>query len=163
MTTVVYKKGVLAVDSLVSDVGGMLYPKPYSKLFIANGMAATMIGDLVHAKVLIDYILYECKTFQPGELLNLNGGFWPDKLTSTKSVTPDFNVVILTKKALFTIYGDGLLIESVKDDPYAIGSGAGYAMGALLAGASAVRAIEIAKILDPHTGYQVQHIKRSQL
>lgn len=43
--------------------------------------------------------------------------------------------------------------------PMAVGSGAKFAMGALIAGKNAVKAVEVASILDPFTGMGVEKIR----
>ena len=62
----------------------------------------------------------------------------------------DFSVLVLTREGLFE-YDRWCVAEKVLNKVYAIGSGAKAAMGAMLAGTNARRAVEIACEIDPYS------------
>ena len=141
----------------------MNYPVPYKKLFVKNGIAATMCGGIIIAKAIIDYVLYELKDFNVDPLVNMKNGIWSDHIKTLTQGDSDYEIVIMTKTKLYTIFGIGLLIENIVDKEYATGTGVAYARGAMSAGASAVTAVKIASEFDPSTGLKIESINRSQL
>ena len=67
----------------------------------------------------------------------------------------DFEALVVTPEGLFFVDGDCSLNE-VKDPWYAIGSGSAAALGALHAGATLERAVEIACVVDNGSGLPLQ-------
>lgn len=68
------------------------------------------------------------------------------------------NALVLTPEGRLIFYGDcGFGNESPA--PQAIGSGSPYAMGALLAGATAAEAVRIACKLDPASGGKITQLR----
>ncbi|KKC27327.1 hypothetical protein [Sphingomonas sp. SRS2] len=62
----------------------------------------------------------------------------------------NFAAIILENGAVFVVEGDGYF--SAVEAPFAIGSGASFAMGAMAAGADAETAVKIASRFDTITG-----------
>lgn len=56
------------------------------------------------------------------------------------------------------VYESTLIPARIKNDFYAIGTGAGYAIGAMHLGKSPKEAIEIAALYDPLTGGPIDHL-----
>jgi len=61
-------------------------------------------------------------------------------------------LVIMHKGVLGICFGGVPVIHIVEDTPYAVGSGEDVAMGAMLAGATAVRAVELACEMNIYCG-----------
>lgn len=60
--------------------------------------------------------------------------------------------IVAFKKHLYSVGGDGSIVEMGDGEPVGIGSGSAYALGALYAGASPSEAIEIAVVNDVFSG-----------
>jgi hypothetical protein len=63
-----------------------------------------------------------------------------------------FSILLAVKGEVFEIDED-YSVSRREDGIYAIGSGADFALGALMAGATSIRAMEIASSLDVNTSY----------
>ena len=89
----------------------------------------------------------------------LRNGADPDQFPS--DIDRNFSAWVVEENGDVFRYVDGPARETV-DCVDADGSGGKFAMGAMLAGASAIRAVEIAARLDPYTGGDVKYywIKR---
>lgn len=144
MTTIAYRDGVIAADSCVSlqtEAGGArkfrcekLYRKqvkgPRGKSeWIVIGLA----GESAPGLVFLDWY-----------------GTDKEKPTDLIEGSADFTALILTKRGLFE--ADAYCRpEKILNRFYAVGSGAKAAMGAMYAGATAKRAVQIAAKIDPYT------------
>lgn len=152
MTTVAVKfdkKGVatIAADSRVtveSESGGIRMfqcEKLYRKHVTVNGAEQDVIigvaGEGFPALVFVDWYG--------------SGSPPPDNLLLGEA---DFTAIVLSKDGLFE-YDKWCRGEKVLNKEYAIGSGAKAAMGALYAGKSAAKAVEIACRIDPMSGLPV--------
>lgn len=69
---------------------------------------------------------------------------------------PDFEALELTAGGDLLWWGSEMVPLTIDDDHYAIGSGSGYALGAMAMGATPKQAIKIAADYDPGTGSDVQ-------
>lgn len=69
----------------------------------------------------------------------------------------EWQVLVVVNKRVYAIGGDFSRVRNTSGR-YAIGSGSLFARGALHAGASAKRAVEIAAEIDPWTGHEVKVI-----
>lgn len=150
MTTIAFKNGVIAADSQVtveSDAGGA-----------RNFKTKKLFRRIVHINgVPTDAILATAGESAPGSL-------FVEQWSSGKSLTeirdlfafsaPDFSILVVTETGLFEI-DKWCVMEPVYEPFYAIGSGAKLAMGAMEAGASAQKAVEIACRRDPYTALPV--------
>jgi hypothetical protein len=146
MTTIAYKNGVIAADSRVtvdSEAGG-------SRNFHTE--------KLFRRRVNINGIEQEVIMATAGE--SAPGSLFVEQFGSGKSLPEirdvfgdsdvDFTVLLVTQAGLFEV-DKWCVMEPVYEPFYAIGSGAKLAMGAMEAGASAARAVEIACKRDPYT------------
>jgi ATP-dependent protease HslVU (ClpYQ) peptidase subunit len=125
MTTIVasMRHRVMVADSLVSGGGPSFIS---SKIFSVNGKLVGFSGHVTHALKFIEWLKH-------GTPMNL--AYDRDENT--------FDALVMDGGFLF-YYDNELVPIQVNDDIYAIGSGAAYAIGAIDAGASPKRAVEIA-------------------
>jgi hypothetical protein len=140
VTTIAYRRGVLAADSLAcTETQKSLCQKLYRRIVTIGGLSQEVIiataGESSPGLRFLDWYCGERES------------------TPEIFVTGDaeFNVLVLTRDGLFE-YDAWCRGEKIIDDVYAIGSGAAAAMGAMRAGASAKRAVQIACTIDPYTG-----------
>jgi len=144
MTTIAYKDGVVAYDSLVT-VGRRKHLEP-AKVFKWNKALIGMCGA-------------DCPT-------NDVVKHWLNKLLAEPQVTKlknsDFELLIIPLDGrLRLLYSDGRGL--FLDKPfYAIGSGSDYAMGAMAHGASAEEAVRIAAVFDTATGGKIRTKRRGK-
>jgi hypothetical protein len=139
MTTIAYDGKTMAADSQGS--GDFIEQIEYQKIFENDRYVLGIAGDF-------------------GVTLKLK--IW--LLDSSESNKPVFSesehmgalVYCKNRKELF--FMDRNLVFIPCGIPSAIGSGGRYAMGAMLAGASAKEAVEISKKLDVNTGGKIQAI-----
>lgn len=141
MTTIVYKDGVLAGDTLISE-GDYLYgyrPKIFDLEFCIVGIAG--------ASLLYDEFL----RFVMGHEFNKE---------AFKALDLNFKAIVINKHTKRVFCYEKELIEDgdIKTDFIAFGSGAAIAKGALLMGATAKQAVECAAKLDHYTGGEIQEI-----
>jgi len=142
MTTIAYRDGVMAADS-VSVYGGRkhqcvkLHRKTGGEGRRKHDVIIGVAGELYPAMLFVDW--YGTGNPVP-EMLRTQGG--------------EFVALILTPKGLFEadIY---CRITPVEDTIYAIGSGGDLALGAMAAGKSATEAVRIAARYDAYTGGRV--------
>lgn len=64
----------------------------------------------------------------------------------------NFGVIVVTEEGIAYVYASALTPVPISGRPWAIGTGADYALGAMAFGASAVEAVKIASALDVNTG-----------
>lgn len=138
MTTIAYKDGVIAADSLI--VGDYAEPGTYNKLYKVSGGYVGGAGAVPQIKLFIRWFRDQSKPKPDPALLK------------------DFEALVVRNDGTL-LYYDKILEPMDVVPPCAIGSGGGIAMGAMIAGATAVRAVEIARILDVHTGGKIHHHK----
>jgi ATP-dependent protease HslVU (ClpYQ) peptidase subunit len=79
-----------------------------------------------------------------------------DKRTFKLMCECDFDIVILHEDGRIESSGPYGIFEDIEEQFYAIGSGTKAALAAMYMGADAEKAIEIAKLIDPHTGGPVK-------
>ena len=141
MTTIAYKDGWLAADTLLNMVGMKRY-----------GGKITRHKDATGKEYLVASAgnLSDCAALE--EWYN-NGAIGVPQYHLFKDDTPSASMLVVHEEG-WVLYVDVYGHESsiIPDDHFAIGSGSMVAMGAMLAGASAIRAVEIAAIVDPNTG-----------
>ena len=66
--------------------------------------------------------------------------------------TANFGVIVVTEDKVAYVYASALTPVAIKGRPWAIGTGADYALGAMAFGATAEQAVQIASELDVNTG-----------
>lgn len=143
MTTIVYKDGTLATDSRLSASGTLLSDSNVKAVRTTKHMAAAS-GDAGL-----------CDLFLEWARNDFNEKAKPD-VPHTIDVD-DFEGMRWDKKGNLTIYNGTLLpIYIGQVEHYTSGSGGDIAKGALLMGASAIRAVEVAKQVDMNSGGPVQ-------
>ena len=142
MTTIVYKDGVLAGDTLISE-GDHFYGHR-SKIF---DLELWIVG-IAGASMLYDEFL----KFVMGHEFNKE---------AFKAADLQFKAIVIDKHTKKVSCYEKELIEDgdIKTDFIAFGSGAAIAKGALLMGATAKQAVECAAKLDHYTGGEIQEIK----
>lgn len=163
MTTIAFKNGVIASDSRVtveSEAGG-------ARNFDTK--------KLFRAKVDIKGTQQEVILATAGE--SAPGSLFVEHWSTGKSLAEirelftyseaDFTILVVTAQGLFEV-DKWCVLEPVYEPFYAIGSGSKLAMGAMEAGVSAQRAVEIACKRDPYTAPPVvtmrlkPHVKQTR-
>lgn len=150
MTTIAYRNGVIAADSRVtvsSDAGG-------DRNFHTKKLFRTYV-DIKGTQS--EVILATAGESAPGSL-------FVEQWSTGKSLTEirdlftyseaDFTILVVTENGLFEV-DKWCILEPVYEEFYAIGSGSKLAMGAMEAGVSAQKAVEIACRRDPYTALPV--------
>jgi hypothetical protein len=136
MTTVAYRDGVLATDSQGMEDGFIATHRSRKLYELPNGGHAASVGAKADTTAYIRWL-----GTGEGDRPHLGG-------STVIVLQPDGTVVVHE-------YGG----EYVLTEPYAAwGSGFPGAMAAMHAGCDAIRAIEIAAMIDPSTGGPVQSV-----
>jgi 20S proteasome alpha/beta subunit len=138
VTTIVYRDGVMAADSLICD-GGIRVGTVRKITRSADGGLVSACGNL-----------NEMVRFQDWAAR----GFPADARPEMRA--EDFEAVVAHPDGRIFWYDKDLLGMEMKQPYYAIGSGFELAMGALWMGASAEQAIRCATELDVHSGGDIQ-------
>ena len=134
MTTIAYKDGILASDSLASSESHVVGYCD-NKVTIVGNKAIAFTGDLDDKDVFIKWVINK-----KGKKPQFENGFGV------------FVIDIDTKE--LTEYKDGERVD-YKSDFYTMGSGSLVAIGAMAHGATAKEAVEIACKYNLHTGGEV--------
>ena len=140
MTTILasMKHRVMVADSRISGGGGHFRTQ---KIHQIDGKLVGCCGTSTHARKFIEWMTH-------GTAFNLAY----DKEEHT------FEALVMDGGFLF--YFDNELVPLTVDEPYyAIGSGAAYAIGAMDAGASPQRAVELALARDECSGPPITIVK----
>ena len=143
MTTIAFRSGILAADSRVTvhteEGGARVFD--CDKLFRKRGTFLGREQDVILATA--------------GE--SASGMAFVDWFGSGRDVPDifvhgdaDFTVLVLSEDGLFE-FDKWCRGEKVKNEFYAVGSGAKAALGAMHMGASARKAVEVACKVDPYT------------
>lgn len=153
MTTIVYRDGVMAADSRVVRLGDgvqpVIMPERATKLYrLADGTVAGFSGHFEAALGWLD----RAKVGGVEAVAGIDIGLGTSILTATPGHLDQFG-----KQALRMWGGVGYydVCISPLNGFYALGSGKIAALGALYAGATAERAVEIAALLDFSTGGEI--------
>ena len=137
MTTVAFRDGVMAADSLAqidSQIIGM------QKLFIVRSAVIGGCGDAADIRVFIDWFSAGADT-----------GRLPEFRSYRADDAPDFTVIVADESGL-TRWTEYFQPTRINEPFYAIGSGSMFALGAMCHGASAEEAVRIAALNDVNTG-----------
>jgi len=137
MTTIAYREGILAADRL--SVQGSTKSR-CTKLFKIDGHAIGVAGELACGLLFIEWF---------------SGGMRGDCPLNDQTTALVLNLSTGDCRQ-WESPGAGILVE---DEFAAIGSGAGFAYGAMEMGADARQAVRIASKYDVYTGGSVQVIK----
>lgn len=141
MTTVAFRNGVMA-----SDRESNLHGAEVDKVFCGEGgILYGIAGVLSKCRKVVDWLISQNTAF-PSD---------PPDVGSDE----DWNVLVAYPDGSLFLYDWHLYPLQMKAPFLAIGSGSGYAMGAMAAGASAKKAVEIASQFDSYTGSVVDTFK----
>lgn len=142
MTTIAYRDGVLAADTLVTENGRRV--GHVQKIGKFGSVLWGVTGCLLHQVAFHDWLRGGLQGEPPGMKT-------PEGATST--------VIVIADGRLLTFDEHGY-DHMPMPDYHAIGSGAALALGAMSAGASAYRAVEAAMKLDVHSGGEITVLHR---
>jgi ATP-dependent protease HslVU (ClpYQ) peptidase subunit len=141
MTTIAYCNGVVASDSALS-VGEWIGTHTTKKIHrLSDTSVVAIVGGLYHAIALLEWI----KGYEMGERPNVEDNAQCIKFVKENGVIRIF------------MYGQSSHHEIEAPRVMAWGSGTPVALGALLAGASALDAVKIAAQVDPYTKGPFHH------
>ncbi len=135
MTTLAWNGATLAADS--QQTGEFIRQVRCRKVFKYKGISYGTCGNISDA-LLFRAWLEKPQRFRPGK---------------------EFGALKIENGKAFELDSDLVWIPVGK--PYAMGTGAAYALGAMLAGATAAKAVRIAIDCDPYSGGKVQCISTS--
>lgn len=142
MTVIAYKAGVIAADSMEVHENGLKLLNSV-KVFVAKGCLLGYSGDLCPPTYVIK------KWFNP------KGKALGESLRHYK-----FDLLAILPGGVIRIYDNEGHFEQFDSFKFmAVGAGATYAMGAMAAGASAVKAAEITTRFSEHCGGRI-HFKK---
>lgn len=135
MTTIAYKDGIVAYDSLVTAGGTVIYDD-FDKKRERDGVLFFGAGSTADIELLISAYFGE----PPGCDLDARA------------------IAVREGKLSLLVFESGRVFESevLPDRPYAIGSGQDHALTALDMGASALQAVEMAVKRDTGTGGKIR-------
>lgn len=139
MTTIAYRNGILAADSMATR-GGSIMPERSQKVFrLRDGRLFGWCGEAglgVRARMHFD-----------------------DPKKHDPVVTTDGGALVIGLDGSIWTYEHGALVAAPGAPFYALGSGRGEAYGALAMGATARQAVAIAARFDNCTGGPVQWLR----
>lgn len=153
MTTIAYKHGVLAGDSMMTRGEQTMYGIQKvcrTKRFLMGYSGSfPMFGPMYDWLLQLDDPNYadlpEHQFYRIGDFPDNNG-------------YDGFALLISEGGDMYELLDKGHMVPHGKRSFYAIGSGEQFALGALHNGASAVHAVEVSKQYDPGTGGEVRTI-----
>ena len=146
MTTIAYRNGTLAADSLVTAGSRIVTSTNATKIVrLSDGRLLGHCGQMRHMKPLVAYL--EGKSDRYPDM---------EKDATAIVVHPDGRVELH-----FGRHPDEAFEEQAEF--YAIGSGAELALGAMAVGASAVDAVHAAIRFDTCSGGDVKHLELQQV
>lgn len=139
MTTIAYREGVLAADSLVT-LGSTKVHGSYQKIRRIGGFLIGTAGSVAACQSFIDWV-------KAGD----------DEDPPPKG---EYNALIVDPRGKVREIENGSVLPVPRGAKFfAIGSGAPYALAAMYAGASAIDAVKIAAKIDTSTGLPVKSLK----
>lgn len=143
MTVLAYRSGVLAADRQVSC--GTRIDGAATKICMINGIMAGATGELAFNRRFLDWVR--------------NGV--PDKVPDCGDVEAgNSGVIILSDDTMIFLEREGLHTMELTHGFYAMGSGCGYAFGAMAMGARAIEAVQVAINLDMNCGRGITVLRR---
>ena len=150
MTVIAYKNGILASDTKAVDTTGQVF-KTHKLFPLSNGSVIGGAGDADIRDVL--------SLLQKASITKL-----PTRAKLVATKTEFSGIWVFPTGEVFTVEikersPDWMAeVFQVQESVAAVGSGAAYAMGAMMAGKSAIEAVKIACKLDNNCGLPVEHI-----
>lgn len=145
MTTVAYRDGVLAADRLAT-LGDVRHAVSAKLTDLGSDGALAITGNVGDAGKLRDWLQ-------------------TDRTSPRPDVGKEGRLIHVSVEGVVTIYEDGgsFVIKPIDGGGLAWGSGAAAATAAMLMGADAVRAVEIASMVDVYTGEGIESIDLTEL
>jgi ATP-dependent protease HslVU (ClpYQ) peptidase subunit len=146
MTTIACSGGIVAADTqMTAD-----YISYGSKLIEDDEKIYCMVGEVCYARVLVELLqeglnLTECRAELRDAGIDYKEG--------------NFAVVVIDRDEMDAILIHSNLLTDSLCEPWAVGSGGDFAMGAMHVGATAEQAVAAAIGLDPSTGGQIEVIE----
>ena len=141
MTTIAFKAGVLAGDSLATDNQKWKCTKVHRLKTEAGRLLVGYCGEVYAAHVFMDWLKDTENSRKP------------------EISSEDFEAIVVSESGCVTLWNQSLSPWRPEGDFFAIGSGALAAMAAMECGKSAVQAVKIACKYDPFTGGPVRSLK----
>ncbi|ADX32157.1 hypothetical protein PAK_P30143 [Pseudomonas phage PAK_P3] len=139
MTTIAYKDGIIATDGRITQ-GGVITDEDAEKRLEVDGIVFWLSGAVCDWKVIAEAYV--------------NGDGMEDQELKVSGLVLDGDGLH------FISWDGGIYSEKVNlERPRAAGSGTQFALGAMMAGASAEEAVEAAKALDIYSGGTVRSYK----
>jgi ATP-dependent protease HslVU (ClpYQ) peptidase subunit len=146
MTTIACSEGILAADTqMTAD-----YISYGSKLIEDDEKIYGMVGEICYARVLVELLQEGLNLTECREALRDAGIEYKEG---------NFAVVVVDRYETEAILIHSNLLADTLSEPWAVGSGGNFAMGAMHVGASAEQAVAAAIGLDPATGGQIEVIE----
>lgn len=142
MTTVAYKDGIIAADTLATNKKGVSFQT--SKIRKIDGMLIGISGSLVAGTRAINYLSNRNIIEKLRGVFNFPGG--------------DYSGIFVTSDGELFLIDGGPKIK-LKSNFYSIGTGSSYAMGAMSAGATAEEAVRISIEYDHYSAGDVQKLR----
>lgn len=141
MTTIAANRNMMCSDSKVTMEGREDRIYEATKLVTKNGDIIGCAGSNENCEAFVNW--YGSKKKKP-------------------KMVGDFEGLILKADGTLVFYDETLARDKLNHDFYAVGSGGNAARAAMLMGADPVRAVEIACLVDPHSGPPVQIVRRNE-
>jgi ATP-dependent protease HslVU (ClpYQ) peptidase subunit len=146
MTTIACVDGVIAADTQVTGS----YISYESKLIDDGDRIYCMVGECRYSRVLVELLqeglsLTECREALKDAEVDYKEG--------------NFAVIVVDRESEGTVLIHPNLLADTLSEPWAVGSGSDFAMGAMVSGASAEEAVAAAIELDPGTGGEIETIE----
>lgn len=152
MTTICYKDGILAGDTMATRGSEKTYG--VQKVFLTERFLLGVSGSAANILPLVDWFIDHFAAIPDGNDATYLHRMWD----SAPNYHDGYSYILVDR--------EGRVFSNTNAPPMrihagcdAIGSGAAYAMGAMAFGASAVDAVRVAKGLDAYTGGPIMHVK----
>ena len=146
MTTIAFKDGIMAADGKVT-IGNQIITLQDKKIFETNGYIVGTAGNCHSCELFREYGFTPSDTDLRGQLM--------EYIESDKEENCFYALVWDKEKKTLKQYSNSIYPLVIPEQISAIGSGADFALGAMYAGASADKAVEIASKLDINSGGEI--------
>lgn len=145
MTTIAFDGCTMACDSAFNGKSMTDVLLDDSKIRVGRDFLLGIAGDFARFKYFESRMLKESwKQTRADHLFDL-------PIETCEFLDADsIDLILATKDGVFEWHGPGIFLPT-SHQPYAIGSGAAYAIGAMFQGATAKDAVKTAYNFDPHT------------
>lgn len=141
MTTIAWTGSEVAADTR-GVVGDLVQQSPTIKLLERKGVIYCLTGDFGQCLAVVDWLISGASIDEAPQFLD----------------EPGFDILVIEDSDTGHIYSASYHSYPV-DPPVTMGTGHHVAIGAIMAGASAYQAVEIACKLDNNSGLPVQRMK----